>query len=158
MTAYEVRISDWSSDVCSSDLTAFGLMALGDVADNADEAATAGTAHLADGQVDRKDAAVLVTCLDLAAGTDDLCLAGGDIVVQVAVMLAVIALGHQYMDIAADHPVGPVTEHALGGAVEGLAEAMRVEGDDRRRGIVDDGAGGLGGPGLGLRGGAGADR
>src|SRR3546814_16779841 len=27
-TAYEVRISDWSSDVCSSDLMAFGCLAL----------------------------------------------------------------------------------------------------------------------------------
>src|SRR3546814_3209736 len=26
-TAYEMRISDWSSDVCSSDLAAFALMA-----------------------------------------------------------------------------------------------------------------------------------
>src|SRR3546814_2878783 len=25
MTAYEMRISDWSSDVCSSDLIAFGM-------------------------------------------------------------------------------------------------------------------------------------
>src|SRR3546814_3414499 len=30
-TAYEMRISDWSSDVCSSDLSGFGLLA-GDVA------------------------------------------------------------------------------------------------------------------------------
>src|SRR3546814_7173851 len=28
-TAYEMRISDWSSDVCSSDLTQIGQMALG---------------------------------------------------------------------------------------------------------------------------------
>src|SRR3546814_1130953 len=28
-TAYEMRISDWSSDVCSSDLTAFGAVGPG---------------------------------------------------------------------------------------------------------------------------------
>src|SRR3546814_13545111 len=27
MTAYEIRISDWSSDVCSSDLDGFGVQA-----------------------------------------------------------------------------------------------------------------------------------
>src|SRR3546814_14679295 len=30
-TAYEMRISDWSSDVCSSDLLFLGLVATGDV-------------------------------------------------------------------------------------------------------------------------------
>src|SRR3546814_4370312 len=32
-TAYEMRISDWSSDVCSSDLTAEGLIGLHIAAD-----------------------------------------------------------------------------------------------------------------------------
>src|SRR3546814_8878438 len=30
-TAYEMRISDWSSDVCSSDLVFLGLVATGDI-------------------------------------------------------------------------------------------------------------------------------
>src|SRR3546814_6999856 len=34
-TAYEMRISDWSSDVCSSDLPTYGGSMRGDIADQA---------------------------------------------------------------------------------------------------------------------------
>src|SRR3546814_1066494 len=63
-TAYEMRISDWSSDVCSSDLSfldqrgevAITLLADAGVAQPAEQVAAAGEGHRADlgGNVDQR--------------------------------------------------------------------------------------------------------
>src|SRR3546814_5860979 len=83
-TAYEMRISDWSSDVCSSDLAAAILL------------------EGADGELEGEFAAVLAAATHLAADADDALLAGLQVMLQIAVMLAVIRLRHQHGDVAAD--------------------------------------------------------
>src|SRR3546814_8174510 len=47
-TAYEMRISDWSSDVCSSDLDRGGLSVAGQLVGGLDEAAAADTRRAED--------------------------------------------------------------------------------------------------------------
>src|SRR3546814_7027263 len=55
-TAYEMRISDWSSDVCASDLGGTGLGLLGDLLDRAVLVGGPDLGDLADGVADDETA------------------------------------------------------------------------------------------------------
>ena len=85
---------------------AFDLLAAGEVADEAGEDSLSVGARLADRQLDREDPAVLGDPLDQAAVADDPRLAGSQIVGEVGVMLGPVGLGHQHLDVAADHLSG----------------------------------------------------
>src|SRR3546814_8056207 len=77
-TAYEMRISDWSSDVCSSDLTAAerdDLEAAGDaLAQATDRPVTLDLVNYVNAQLDVRTA---LTARQIAAAANDLPLAAG---------------------------------------------------------------------------------
>ena len=53
-------------------------------------------------------------------------------------MLAVVRLGHQHLDVAAEDLGGPVAEDLLGGRVERLDHPPLVDGDDAVNHVVQD--------------------
>ena len=100
------------------------------VAQHADKRVQALVLKLADGQVGRKDGAVLAPAVDFAADADDVPLAGLLIVGQVAVVLVVIGRRHQHFHVLPDQLAGQVAEHPLRGGVDGVDRSLRVDGDD----------------------------
>jgi hypothetical protein len=116
-----------------------GLLARGDVADEADEARRVESLDLADREVAGEDAAVLAPGAHLAADADDVRVAGGDVAVQVTVVLAGVGLRHQRADVAPDDLLGRVAEHLLRGAAEFLDDAGVVDDDDGVDRGVEDG-------------------
>ena len=65
-----------------------GLLSFGQVADEAGEEALIAHVHFADGKLHRKRRAVLALADDDAADADDAPLAGAQIAVEIAVMIA----------------------------------------------------------------------
>ena len=80
----------------------FELARVGEVVQHAGELALAADEHLAHRQVEREHRAVLAPARDLAADADDRGLAGGQVAMQVAVVLLVIRRRHQHADVAAE--------------------------------------------------------
>ncbi len=107
-----------------------GRHPFGDVADEAGERVAVAAADLADGELDGKGAAVAVAGDDGAADADDALLAGGEVAREVAVVLGMVGLGHQQIDVSAEHLFGGVAEHALGGGAEAVDDARGVDGND----------------------------
>ena len=54
-------------------------------------------------------------------------------------MFAAVRVGHQDVDVVPDYHAGGVTEHSLGGRVEGLDDASFVDDDDGIDGGGEDG-------------------
>ncbi len=73
-----------------------GLLALGQVADEAGEEAPIAGAHLADRELHREGRAVLALADDDAADADDAPLAGPQIALEIAVMRLAIGRRHQH--------------------------------------------------------------
>jgi len=71
---------------------------------------------------------------------DDALLAGGEVAVDVAVMLAAIGLGHQQADVAAERLLFRIAELAHGGLVEGGDGAVLVDHHRGVRGGVEEDA------------------
>ncbi len=84
----------------------FRMLVLGQVADEPGEQAAAGQIDLADRQIHGEGRAIRPLADDDAADADDPLLAGGEIVIHVAVMSGAIGGGHQDADIPADRLVG----------------------------------------------------
>ena len=118
-----------------------GVPQVGDIAGDAGEHALVAHVQFADREVHGEGGAVLAQADDLAADADDLLLAGGQVVVQVAVVLVPVGLGHEHLDVLADDLGGRVAEEPLGRRVHRLDLAVRVDGEDRVDGRVEDGAG-----------------
>ena len=93
--------------------------------------------ELAHRQVQRELLAVAAQPGDGAADADDPALAGLEVMPDVAVVLRSIGLGHQHADVLAEHVGFAVTEHLLGGMVERLDAAARIDHDDAVDGRVD---------------------
>jgi hypothetical protein len=117
-----------------------GLLARGDVVQEADEPRRLHSAHLADGQIARDFAAVLATRPDFAPLADHATLARFHVPAHVAVVRALVRLGHQHGDVSADHFLGRVAEQLLGSLAEFLDRAAVIDDDDGVDGRVEDGA------------------
>ncbi len=112
--------------------------AVRDVADEAGEDMVRAGAHLADCQLHREDRPRFVPRDHGAADADDPLFSGGEIAGEIGVVLRPIGLGHQHADIAADHLLGAVAEHPLGGGAEAADPAAGVDRDDGVGRRVDD--------------------
>jgi hypothetical protein len=110
---------------------------LGDVAHDAGEVAPRADVELAHREIHGEDAAVLAPSHHLAPDADDFRLAGGEIVGEIGVVLAIVGLGHQDLDVAPEHLGAPVAEQFLRGRVERLDVAALVDGDDAVDDVVD---------------------
>ncbi len=116
-----------------------GLLARGDVANEAHEARRLDPQHPPDGEVAGEDAAVLASRADLAADADDALLAGGHVAVHVAVVLPAEGFGHQLAHVAPEDLLALVAEGALRGPAEFLDRAVVVHDDDGIHRGVEDG-------------------
>ena len=106
----------------------FEGLALGDVADDADEHLLARHAHFADRQVHRKDGPVLSPRGDLATDPDNLSLAAVAVVREVVVVLTVVGLGHEHLHVLARHFGRGVSKNPFSRRIEGLYVAAVVDG------------------------------
>ena len=88
----------------------FGLLTLGQVADEAGEIPLPGGTHLADRELHREGRAILALADHDAADADDPLLAGREIAPDIAVMLRAIRVRHQHLDVLADDFAWFVTE------------------------------------------------
>ena len=117
-----------------------GLLALGDVADDAAEEARAGGLPHRERELERELAAVLAQADDLDGLADQA--RGGHAALGDALDAGVVhraeALGHQDRERLADDLVLDVAEHQLGAAVPGDDVAVLVGGDDRVVGGLGD--------------------
>jgi hypothetical protein len=117
-----------------------GLLALGEVADEAREIALAAGAHLAHRQLHGKGGAVLTLADDHTSDADDPPLAGIEVAVHVAVMLLAIRLRHEELHVLPDDLPGIVAKHAHGGGAEGLDSRLLVDDHHGVRHRLQDGA------------------
>ena len=116
----------------------FGLLPLGQVADEAGEEAPVAGAHLADRQLHREGRAVLALADDHAADADDAPLAGAQIALEIAVVALAVGRRHQHLDVLADHLVRRVAEQPRSRRAEGLHDPALVDDDHRVRHGVED--------------------
>ena len=114
--------------------------AFADVAQGADEVVFAAHRVFADRQFERYRPPVLVTAEDFARGTDQVRLAGAQIAFQIAIMGAVMGLGHEQRDIAADHLVGRVAQGPFERRIGIAHDAPAVDRDHAVAEVLDDGA------------------
>ena len=126
----------------------FRLAPLGQVAHDADEGVVAALRRLTDRKLHRKGRAVLAPSHHLAAGADDLRHAGREIGGNVAVVLAVVRLRHQDADVLPDDFVRAIAEQADAGLVEGLNDAVTIDGDQAVHHRVENGGDQTAEPGL----------
>ena len=95
-----------------------GMLAFGQVADEAGEEAPFGHRNFADGELHRKGRAVLTLADDDPTDADDPALAGAVIALQIAVMRRAIGLGHQHANILPHHFIGGPAEQAFRSVAE----------------------------------------
>ena len=108
----------------------FGLAAARDIANKAGEPLALVEFDLADGELDRKNRAVLAFRRDLTANSNDSPLPGAKIPRQIPVMLGCIGFRHQIGDIPAnDIPCG-IAKQLLRRSVEGFDDSGAVYRDD----------------------------
>ncbi len=95
-----------------------GLLALGQVAQDARELATRRVGELAQGKVERHARSVLAESLDLAADPDDVRHSRLAVAGEITVVLLRVRQRHEHRHVLAHHFRGAVAEHLLGGKVE----------------------------------------
>ena len=117
-----------------------GLLTLAEVADKAGEEALLARDHLADGQFHRKGRAVLPLADHHPADADNAPLSGGQIAIEVAVVVIAIGCGHEPADVLADHLLRRPAEQALGRMAEGPHDAVL---GDHHHGVGHGGQNGL---------------
>src|SRR3989304_7410611 len=98
----------------------FGLLPLGEIADEAGEEAAFPRLHLADCKLHGEGRAVLAQAGDHPVDADDALFAGGEIARDVAVMLLAVGRRHERADVMADHRRLLVTEETLRRGAERL--------------------------------------
>ena len=114
------------------------LLPAREVADEAGENSFAVRARFADRQLHRELRAVLGEALDQPAVADDARFAGPEIIGNVAVVLRAVGLGHQHLDVVADHFLGSISEQVRGRGAKRSYEAVLVDDDHRLRHGVED--------------------
>ena len=92
------------------------------------------------GQADGHQGAVFVPGFYLAALSDDARAPRAQMGGQVAIVCAAVRLGHEHVNVAPYHLLGPPAQQALGGHVVRLHNALAVDGDDAVHGRVANGA------------------
>ncbi len=92
-----------------------------------------------DRELHRKGRAVLAPSHHLASGADDLRHAGREIGRNVAVVFAMVWLRHQDADVLPDDLVRGIAEQADAGLVEGLNDAVMVDGNQAVHHRVENG-------------------
>src|SRR5665213_1704601 len=118
-----------------------GILPLGQVANESrEEPPGAARRNLADRQFHRKGRAVLALADHDAADANDASLAGGQIMIQIAVVAAAIRLRHQHLDVAPGHLGGGPAELFFRGRAKRLDQAPLVDDDDGVGHGVEDGA------------------
>ncbi len=118
---------------------ALGPLSLRDVPKDAGVHGPVGELHLADGQVNRHQAAVPSLPDDLAPDADDLRLTGRAIGLDVLVVPAAVGLGHDLVDAAANHVTRLIAEDPLGGGVGREHDPLVADGDDPLDRRIEDG-------------------
>ena len=108
-----------------------GLPLSGQVVDDSGKMTLAVNLVLADREMHREGCAVFAPARDLAADVDDLVLARLTILTNIAVVLALVGLGHEHPDILPDQFGSGVAEQPFGRGVDALDDAGRVDRDDR---------------------------
>jgi hypothetical protein len=116
----------------------FGLLPLGQIADEAGEVALLAGLHLADTELERKGRTVLAFADHHAADADDAPLAGGPVAIEIAVVTFAIGRRHQNLDVLAEHFGRAVAEQALGRDAEGLHDAALIDHDHGVRNGVEN--------------------
>ena len=92
--------------------------------------------HFAHRQVHGKCHAVFAQSDDFTSDTNDLGLAGAQIISDVLIMLAVVRLGLQHVDVLADNFIRCIAENALCRRIKRLYDGLLVYGDDSVDGAV----------------------
>ena len=115
-----------------------GLLALGQVADEAGEEALIARAHLADRKLHRKGRAVPALADDDPADADDSPLSGAEISLEVAVVILAVGRRHQHLDVFSHDLRRRVAEQPLGRRAERLHDPALVDDDHRVRNGVED--------------------
>ena len=108
------------------------------VVQDSGELAFPGDRHLADGQVERKDAAVAAAARHLPADADDPGVAGRHVAAQIAVVLVVVGRRHQHVDVAADDLGARISEQPFGSGIERLDVPALIDDDDPVDRRIDD--------------------
>jgi len=88
---------------------------------------------LAHRQFHREGAAIVALADDHASHADDVPLAGGEVSIQIAVVLVPIRRGHQHADVASLNLANGESEKALRGRAEGLDHPLLVNDHHRIR-------------------------
>ncbi len=117
-----------------------GHLALADVVQEPGVGALAVDPHLGHRQLERHAASVLARPHDLAADADELGVARIFVVLEVAVVPAVIRLRHQHLDVLAEHLARRVAEDLLRPPIEGRDGPDLVDHEDAVEHGVEHGA------------------
>jgi len=105
---------------------------------HAREAAPAVHHHFSHGEMERESGTVLPFAEDLPAETDDSLLAGGAIVLEIAIVPFVVRARHEHIDVVPDDLTGGIPEQTFRRWIERLDQAVVVDGDDSFHRALDD--------------------
>ena len=108
---------------------AFGELLVGQIANEAGEIVPLGGSQLADREVHREGRAVLALSHHDTADADDPALSGGEIALEVEIMLFAVRRWHQLADVSALNLVQGIAEQALRRRAEGLDAPLLVDDD-----------------------------
>src|SRR5262249_55578354 len=117
----------------------FGLLPLGEVADESREKPLVTRSHFADGQLHGKGRAILALADYNTADADDAALSGQLITVKVAIMALAIWRRHEHLDVFPDGLRCAVAEETLRRAAKRLHGPALVDDDHRLGNRVQDG-------------------
>src|ERR1700730_5574881 len=116
----------------------FGLLPLGQVADEAGEEALIARPHLSDGKLHRKSRAVPALADDQSADSDDSPFSGAQISLEIPIVILPVWRRHQELDVFSKHSRRGESEQPLGRRTERLDDSVLVDDDHRiRHGIQD---------------------
>ena len=115
-----------------------GLLASGDVADDAGEASSSVPADLAQRELQREGRPVAAQPLDLATHADHPRLARAQVAGEVGIVVLPVRRGHEHRDIATDQIGRRIAEQPLDGRIGDFHDASFVDGDDPVDGRIQD--------------------
>ena len=107
----------------------FGLLPLGEIADETGKETLIAHLHFADGEFHRERRAVFALADDDAADADNSPLAGPQVTLQITVVIFAIRRGHQSLDVFCHHIGGGITKQPLCCGAEGLDDPAFIDDD-----------------------------